>query len=171
MGLYDDASEAAYREKVLNIIYDIKKIKKSILVNTLIEIILSITDPFLNIIYLLIEPFSQLFNNIKRYIKTIFNLVWLALCGYGEKPFRVVFSSSLIILAYSLYYWLKGALYPSQNFSGSLYFSIVTFTTLGYGDIHPLRGITRFVASSEAFIGAFMIALFVWTLARRGAAR
>ncbi|MDH5406821.1 MAG: potassium channel family protein [Candidatus Aminicenantes bacterium] len=53
-----------------------------------------------------------------------------------------------------------------------LYFSIVTFTTLGYGDIRPLPAPwARMVASGEAFIGAFMIALFVWTLARRYVAR
>jgi len=48
----------------------------------------------------------------------------------------------------------------------------VTFTTLGYGDIRPLPAPgARMVASGEAFIGAFMIALFVWTLARRYVAR
>ena len=38
--------------------------------------------------------------------------------------------------------------------------SVVTFTTLGYGDIHPL-GYSRLVASIEAFIGVLFMALFV----------
>ena len=41
-----------------------------------------------------------------------------------------------------------------------IYFSVVTFTTLGYGDIAPL-GIMRAVAGTEAFVGAFTMALFV----------
>jgi len=37
---------------------------------------------------------------------------------------------------------------------------VVTFTTLGYGDISPI-GVTRFFATFEAFIGSFSLALFV----------
>ena len=46
------------------------------------------------------------------------------------------------------------------------YFSIVTFTTLGYGDLSPNGGM-RIVAASEALIGAIMIAYFVVALARK----
>ncbi len=42
----------------------------------------------------------------------------------------------------------------------SIYFSVVTFTTLGYGDISPL-GFARFIAAFEAFMGSFTMALFV----------
>ena len=46
------------------------------------------------------------------------------------------------------------------------YFSGVTFTTLGYGDYHP-EGCLRIVATVEAFLGAFMIALVTVVLVRR----
>jgi hypothetical protein len=42
----------------------------------------------------------------------------------------------------------------------SLYFSIVTWTTLGYGDIHPSDSI-RLVAATEAFIGYIYMALII----------
>ena len=42
----------------------------------------------------------------------------------------------------------------------SVYFSVVTFTTLGYGDIQPL-GVTRLFAALEALIGYFIFGLFV----------
>ena len=48
----------------------------------------------------------------------------------------------------------------------ALYFSIVTFTTLGYGDIAPV-GLARAVACSEALLGAFMMALFIFVFCRR----
>ena len=52
----------------------------------------------------------------------------------------------------------------------AVYFSAVTFTTLGYGDFRP-RAEWRPVAAIEAAIGAFMIALFVVTLSHRFVAR
>ena len=48
----------------------------------------------------------------------------------------------------------------------AVYFSTVTFTTLGYGDYWPL-GVARLLAGAEALLGAFLMATFVVTLARR----
>ncbi|MBU7025782.1 MAG: two pore domain potassium channel family protein [Theionarchaea archaeon] len=53
-----------------------------------------------------------------------------------------------------------------KDFGYCLYYSIVTFTTLGYGDIHPL-GYSHIIASVEALTGAFFIALFVVVFARK----
>ena len=100
------------------------------------------------------------------------------LSGYGEKPHRVIISSATIILIYSfIYHYLKTIADSSsfvQNYSiwDYIYYSIVTFTTLGYGDLVPKANISyRLLAGSEAFIGAFMIGLFVFTLSRKYSAR
>jgi len=97
------------------------------------------------------------------------------LSGYGERPDRVVFFSiSMIVISAIIYFFggLSGAngniQFQTQlsfsenllNFFNSLYFSVVTFTTLGYGDVTPM-GLMRFFASLEAFIGSFSMALFV----------
>lgn len=42
-----------------------------------------------------------------------------------------------------------------------LYFSFVTFTTLGYGDILPLTYVAKFTASAEAFIFTCVIAFVI----------
>ncbi|WP_419149348.1 ion channel [Pseudoalteromonas 'SMAR'] len=97
------------------------------------------------------------------------------LCGYGEKPENVIrFSLGMIIMC-ALCYFLFGVSYNDQilqlNLANSLtdnvmallnsfYFSVVTFTTLGYGDITPI-GISRLIAAIEAFTGSFSLALFV----------
>ena len=95
-------------------------------------------------------------------------------CGYGEKPMNVIgFSLSVIFIAAIIFY-LFGVQYQDQliqfqtdngqshivNFFNCMYYSVVTFTTLGYGDMVPL-GFSRAVAAVEAFIGSFTMALFV----------
>jgi hypothetical protein len=111
--------------------------------------------------------------------KSLFNkILWLkslaysALCGYGEKPYRVILSSLTIILIFALIYWGFGGLESGTDIGikwyDNFYFSVVTFTTLGFGDIHPSDSIfIKFCTMLEAFIGAFMIALFVLTFGRR----
>jgi len=96
-------------------------------------------------------------------------------CGYGEAPLRIVGISMLLILVCAILYTFTGLNYQgeffiyssnqslSENFSfflSSLYYSVVTFTTLGYGDFTPV-GISRAIAAIEAFTGSFTIALFV----------
>ena len=100
------------------------------------------------------------------------------LCGYGERPHRVVLSSGFFILMYGVLYNTLNALRSpldagyALGFWDSIYYSVVTFTTLGYGDIIPKMAVHfRMLAVSEAFIGAFMMGLFVFTLARKYSAR
>lgn len=96
-------------------------------------------------------------------------------CGYGEEPARVILFSMLIIFSFAIIYFFLGITDGDKNFSiatsesighvfgnilRSLYFSVVTFTTVGYGDLAPV-GITRLFAAIEAFVGSFTLALFV----------
>ncbi|WP_026957295.1 pentapeptide repeat-containing protein [Aliagarivorans taiwanensis] len=96
-------------------------------------------------------------------------------CGYGEVPARVIVSSATIIAICALCYFFMGIHFSgeivrfnlqhsvSQNLialAECLYYSVVTFTTLGYGDFTPV-GLSRLVAALEAFTGSFVIALFV----------
>ncbi len=95
-------------------------------------------------------------------------------CGYGEEPYRVILFSMIMILMFSFAYFglgisggdellrIGGDTFEKdlQQFFSCLYFSVVTFTTLGYGDLTPV-GFSRFFAAMEAFIGSFTLALFV----------
>ena len=60
----------------------------------------------------------------------------------------------------------QGFVSYSPDFLECLYFSFVTFTTLGYGDYAPSQTF-QLVATAEAFFGAFMIALFVLVFGRK----
>jgi len=48
----------------------------------------------------------------------------------------------------------------TRTLSGSLYFSLVTMSTLGYGDIRPINEIGRLIVSGQTLIGIFM-AIFI----------
>lgn len=95
--------------------------------------------------------------------------------GYGEKPLNVVLFSLGLIAVCGLLYFLVGVRHGElplglalergwaanlSDLSDCLYYSVVTFTTLGYGDITP-HGLARPLAAFEAFAGSFTMALFV----------
>jgi hypothetical protein len=49
----------------------------------------------------------------------------------------------------------------------SIYFSVITFTTIGYGDLYPTGVGSKFLVGFESLSGAILIALFVFVLGRR----
>lgn len=115
--------------------------------------------------------------SMKRLLSTTVEL----LCGYGEKPLRLVLFATFVIFGSAFLYFLlgvegKGGVIDLQMHIGikanltylweCLYFSIVTFTTLGYGDIVPI-GISRVIAAIEALVGTFTIALFLVVFVKR----
>jgi len=51
-----------------------------------------------------------------------------------------------------------------KNFADMTYFSYVTLTTLGYGDISPINPIARFLVFMEAIVGVFYMAILVASL-------
>ena len=51
-----------------------------------------------------------------------------------------------------------------ENFAAATYFSFVTITTLGYGDISPVLPLARFLVYMEAIIGVFYMAILVASL-------
>ena len=110
-------------------------------------------------------------------------LSWLVdiTSGYGESPLRVVAFSLALILSCSVVYLFSGLssggtvlkFDPNLSFATNwsywldcLYFSVVTFTTLGYGDLTP-TGLSRIIAACEAFTGSFSLALFVVLFVRK----
>jgi len=102
------------------------------------------------------------------------------LFGYGERPIRVLGAGAVIIFLCALFYCSDAASFAFQygleriqqsdhlTFPEGLYYSTVTFTTLGFGDIYPAADIlTRAVTMLESLAGACLMALFVVTLSKR----
>lgn len=97
---------------------------------------------------------------IKYKLKWIVSLVENMLWGYGEKPHRIICNILAAIALYSLIY--KHSDHPElkNSLPNSVYFSIVTFTTLGYGDIKPDESL-KLICGSEALLGALLIGMLV----------
>ncbi len=51
-----------------------------------------------------------------------------------------------------------------DNFADAAYFSFVTLTTLGYGDITPVAPVARFLVYMQAVVGVFYMAILVASL-------
>jgi len=116
---------------------------------------------------------------------------------YGENPWRVIRFALIIIFLFAIILNFSGIINSDStyliiefikksqsdeytirylgpvlgSFLNCLYFSVVTFTTLGYGDFQPAVGLSRFFVSLESIIGAITMALFVYTFARRTGGR
>lgn len=80
--------------------------------------------------------------------------------------FDIIISAIFHIVSFSYLYRLWGIIDPSQeitssiNFWDHLYFSSVTFSTLGYGDFRP-SGDSRLIAAYQALIGNMHIGFLV----------
>jgi len=108
---------------------------------------------------------------------------WLS--GYGERPMWVMRWMAGFVLVFA---WLQGALglYDGETpvvgpgidwipswagvnaFVTALYFSMVTFTSLGYGDVRPAAWwFPRILAGIEATLGLALMALLMVCIVRK----
>lgn len=85
---------------------------------------------------------------------------------------------NICYIIFALFYRITGgiissnyrAIEPPPNINGlieSIYFSLITITTLGYGEFRPATAITRIMAGIETSIGLFIWALFLTVFTRR----
>jgi len=99
-------------------------------------------------------------------------LKWLY--GWGERPWLIFTWCGVTIFVFSGLYCLIGDIAIKEtivkSYGEKLYFSGITFTTLGFGGYSPMGG-AKALAFIESFLGIFSIALFVYSFARRTAGR
>ena len=109
--------------------------------------------------------------------------------GYGMSHWRVLGTSAALILLSAAMYPLTGGIQETAGgetttwtlespedappfwiayiLVRSLYFSVITFSTLGYGDIRPVGTVARWLAGAESLLGSILMALLVFVLTRR----
>jgi voltage-gated potassium channel len=106
-------------------------------------------------------------------------LAWQQVMFTGEITRNTIFGATciyiLIGLLFGFVFLITEGLFPGSlvgldgknwqdNLQATIYYSMVTLTTLGYGDITPAAPITRFLAYMEALVGIFYTTVLVASL-------
>lgn len=118
------------------------------------------------------------FVRVKNFFKFLWEYFLFYLFGYGEKPWYIFGWSVITIIIFGVIYKVISAIGSELNnidvaitFWRSLYFSTITFTTVGFGDFHPINDISRVLVMIEAALGLFFYSLFIFSFGRRIAGR
>lgn len=100
---------------------------------------------------------------------------------YATSPIRVLFNGILTIFVFGVLYYLVNTflhdfgsiettlpthLNHFEEFWNSIYYSAITFFTIGYGDYFP-HGLLKFVAAFEGFSGVFLMSYFTVAFVRK----
>lgn len=121
---------------------------------------------------------------LKGFSKIKSNVFWI-ICGYGERPTYALITCLEIVLIFAIIYMFTGLYVNSReinyikyspfthtsrfiivDFIYSLYFSLTTFTTVGYGDIIP-SGFSIILSGIEMILGVTMVGIWTATFARK----
>jgi uncharacterized protein YjbI with pentapeptide repeats len=137
------------------------------------------------------REYSYLYNifsmKIKRsyWEKSIFHLSWL-LFGFGERMGRFIFWFIFFIFGFAATYMFTGLNIGAENriiytifggkpvpidkivsdFMQCLHFSIITFSTVGYGNVTPY-GLSHLVSAIQIIIGIVLVALFTSVIVKK----
>ena len=117
--------------------------------------------------------------------KLLDEIAWYS-CGYGVKPLHAAVSAVIIIVIFTPIYGLRGGIGRSKendevdeqdvsfrkallkafkHLFDAFYFSMVTFTTIGSGDLYPADRYRKAAVVIEGLLGWLILALFIVTLA------
>lgn len=105
-----------------------------------------------------------------HFFKACGNILSDLFWGYGERPFRTIGFAAIVIFVsaifYSYGYLYEGDALVKIDFFDSLYFSVITFTTVGYGHFAP-SGWLKAISMLESLAGILITPLFLVALTRR----
>lgn len=96
----------------------------------------------------------------KHFVSLLDFLIW----GYGERPARVIGTSLAVIIMFTAIFYRFG---EHKDVWESVYYSVFTFTTLGYGDVTRLNDALKAASTIEVLLGIILLGLFVGTLANK----
>ena len=88
--------------------------------------------------------------------------------AWDDLTFRAIFITAVgLLLSGTLFYWVVEDWGPVDSF----YFTVVTLTTVGYGDLAPTNDWSKLFTVLYIFVGIGIIASLITTLAARSASR
>lgn len=82
--------------------------------------------------------------------------------SYKRSMLMLFFNYMEIVLAYAVLYSSGHFMNkPLDNWSDAVYFSIITSSSIGYGDFYPVTSYGRFLVSTQALLFLFFVVLFL----------
>lgn len=122
----------------------------------------------------------------KRWYLQIWDRISWSICGFGERAgrFAIWFVSNIIFFAIcymfsglqigdrKIQYTLQGGNSASigrviKDFGMCIHFSVVTFSTVGYGNVTPLNGISTFLCTVQILVGMLFVAIFTSIMVKK----
>lgn len=117
----------------------------------------------------------------ENFYSQIWDRISWIICGFGQKLGRFVFWFNFSIIFFAICYMFSGLQLPdpsininysifmerplnlgkiARDFGVCIHFSVVTFSTVGYGNITPLNGVTTFLCTVQILVGILFVAIF-----------
>jgi len=125
---------------------------------------------------------KKTFEKILAYPKFYFHRYVFDYVGrYATAPVRVLINAVVAVFLYGLIYYFCTEYLPGlgtiestlpeninhgHDFGNAIYYSAITFFTVGYGDYFP-HGFLKFVAACEGFSGVFLMSYFTVAFVRK----
>lgn len=89
-------------------------------------------------------------------------------CGYGNRLPRIAALTFLLPAVYGAIYTLPGPFETqANNLFDAMYYSYISFSTIGYGDIGPIGWAAKLMAMSQGMLNGVFFTLFTITLLNR----
>lgn len=113
------------------------------------------------IVHIIILPYVFTVFKLIRY-STAFQLI-LKVMKTVRAELLTAFTACLIIICFSaiLVYFVEKGAQPEvfRNIGDSMWWAVITFTTVGYGDIYPVTPVGRILCAFISFVGIAMLAI------------
>jgi len=108
--------------------------------------------------------------HLKCGVKWLFDWVAELSCCYGERPWRTVGWSVVVLFLFPLLYYLSGGLMSEAGLMSWLdYFnySLAAFSTIGFSQFQAVTPLAQTLTSFESLLGISLLALLMFTLGNR----
>lgn len=109
---------------------------------------------------------QQRIAHLKRRHPAFAFILWIT-CDYGRSLTRYSLWVLGVIIGFAAIYALSPGMITKPGLANAVYFSVVTFVTLGFGDLVPLTQTGKVIVIVEVAIGYLMGGLLVSILTRR----
>lgn len=114
-----------------------------------------------HLVHALILPYVFIIFKLIRYSRS-FRMIGSVLSSVRNELFTA-YTACLILVCFSaiLMFYIEHAAQPErfQNIGDAFWWAIVTFTTVGYGDIYPVTPLGKILSGIISLIGIAMIAI------------